>query len=76
MKILWLHLGLYHTYKVIVLIINKVDGGCASSDATPTITFGRAAITDLAGNGLAETSITVSDGIAPSLQRCQIVSPI
>ena len=46
-----------------------------SSNATPTITFGRAAITDLAGNGLAETSTTASDGIAPSLQDVIIVSP-
>ena len=45
-----------------------------SSDATPLITFERSAITDLAGNRLQATSVTASDGIAPSLQSVIIVS--
>ena len=45
-----------------------------SSDATPLITFERSAIADLAGNELDTTSITASDGIAPSLQSVIIVS--
>ena len=49
-----------------------------SSDAKPHILIPESSppsITDLAGNGAPEISITVSDGIAPSMQSAIVVSP-
>ena len=48
-----------------------------SSDATPHIMipeYSSPSIRDLAGNGASEISITVSDGIAPSMQSATVVS--
>ena len=49
-----------------------------SSDATPHIMipqFSPPSIRDLAGNAALDISITVSDGIAPSMQSATVVSP-
>jgi hypothetical protein len=55
-------------------VVTLTLGAAIATDATPNVTYTKGTLADLAGNLVATTTVTASDGVAPTLTSVHIAS--